>query len=312
MISKRLRQQQHNRLASRLNILLALLFVIVVLEGLLAGVTVWRNHTSSRQSLNPLHSTESHFYNENPEIELDPFSGEDESVNGHADRPAQLVIVIDDFGYFIDKKVEGFIGFPWPITLAVMPGLAQSKQIARLALENNKEVILHLPMEAVNPKLHREPYMITSDMSREKVAEVVSAAIRSVPGARGMNNHIGSLATQHESIMREVVRQCILHRLHILDSITHPKTVFYRVAREAGAPSAQRDIFLDHYSDEERIREELHRAVRLSRKRGRPVIAIGHVRSKTLKVLDAEAPALVEQGVSFLPLSAVTETEHIR
>ncbi len=311
MISKR-EQKQHKRLAARLNILLIVVFVAVLLEGILAGLTAWQKYSGDRNNEEQVYNSESYFYLENPHEQIDSFATSDELVNGEAAQLAQLVIVIDDFGYFLTEPAIDFIEFPWPLTLAVMPGLRLSEKIASLGIENDKEVIIHLPMEAVTPRLHQEPLMITSDMSREKVAEIMETAIRTVPGARGLNNHIGSLATQNSEIMDEVVRQCILHRLHILDSITHPKTVFYREAVRAGAPAARRDVFLDHYSDPERIKEELYRAVRLSRKRGRPVIAIGHVRANTFEVLDREAPLLVEQGVSFLPLSAVMEETETR
>ncbi len=54
--------------------------------------------------------------------------------------------MIDDLGQDV-KQAREILSLPGKITLAVMPGLPQSKKIAELARQNNREVLLHLPME---------------------------------------------------------------------------------------------------------------------------------------------------------------------
>ena len=54
--------------------------------------------------------------------------------------------MIDDLGQDI-KQAKEVLSLPGKVTLAVMPGLSQSKNIAELARQTGREVLLHLPME---------------------------------------------------------------------------------------------------------------------------------------------------------------------
>ena len=59
----------------------------------------------------------------------------------------QLAIVIDDLGYsFVNGKRS--IDLPGKVTVAILPFAPNSVGLAEYATLKNKEVIIHLPMQA--------------------------------------------------------------------------------------------------------------------------------------------------------------------
>ncbi len=65
-----------------------------------------------------------------------------------------------------------------------------------------------------------------------------------------------------------------------------------------GVPTARRNIFLDNEDNEEKIIEQLLKLAKKSEKSGY-AIGIGHVKPKTLFVLQEQIPILKKQGYEF-------------
>lgn len=117
----------------------------------------------------------------------------------------QVAIIIDDFGGNV-KGVDEFFESKIPITVAIMPFLDQSTLQAQLAHDLGLEVMIHLPLQ---PKKGKKSWLgpnpITNDLSLAEVKKRVVNAIESVPHAKGMNNHMGSLVVENEAIMRVII-----------------------------------------------------------------------------------------------------------
>lgn len=219
-----------------------------------------------------------------------------------------LAIVLDDFGNnWNSDVVQESLHFDGPLTIAVIPGLWASERIADTAHAAGKEVIAHIPMQPVGGNVHLEKRYLHSSMTPVEVDRFLDRAVDKVPWAIGMNNHMGSLATQDSLLMGRVAAWCGRHGWLILDSITHPATVLYREARRNGIPAAQRDFFLDHVTRERTIRKQLAKAVAVARKRNGPVVVIGHPHAATWAVLKTELPRLQQEGIQLLPLSRVVQ-----
>ena len=303
------------RLETRIDRLILLASVVVLLEVLLLAA-VWLGRVRvgpGRAAFPPARGGPILGYPEaGPELDT-PVPAE--SAPGRTTPPAPgrgpaLALIIDDFGnQWNTQAVQGILSLDIPLTVAVLPNLWASRRIALRAGMNGKEVVLHLPMEPNHRVRPLEPEYLHGGMPSGEVRAFLNAAAASVPGAVGLNNHMGSAATQDSALMGEVARWCAEHGWYILDSITHPASVLYSAAVSAGVPAARRDIFLDHTDEEEAIREALSRAVRLARHRGTPVRVIGHPRPATWRVLRREVPRLTrEEGVRWVLLSAAMET----
>lgn len=236
-------------------------------------------------------------------------SGEEASVS--RTRPVEpavigavgrIAIVIDDAGNR-PADVDGFAELGLPLTIAVLPQLPGTADAARRALDAGMEVILHLPLEAASGQWPG-PGTIFTSYSDTEIQSLVRANLESVPGAVGVNSHMGSLATADSRVMAAVSAEIARHGLYFLDSRTTAETVAAMEARRTGIPTLERSAFLDNSPDPGLIRDALLQAVSASP--GRDLILIGHAGTHTLPdVLARELPDLQARGWEIVPLSAL-------
>jgi uncharacterized protein len=217
----------------------------------------------------------------------------------------RIAIVIDDLGN--DREaVERIARWPFQVAGAVLPGLPGSAESARRLSASGKEVLLHLPMEPDGyPRIRPGPGVVLRADSDEKIAQTVADDLETVPGAVGVNNHMGSAATADPRVMRAVVRVLTARRLFLLDSRTTEATVARRIADEEALPAVSRKVFLDAVESEDAIERSFRDLVRKAKKDG-SALAIGHPHPATLAVLEQELPSLHSQGVELVTVAALT------
>jgi polysaccharide deacetylase 2 family uncharacterized protein YibQ len=217
----------------------------------------------------------------------------------------RIAIVIDDLGN--DREaVERIARWPFRVAGAVLPGLPGSAESARRLSASGKEVLLHLPMEPDGyPRIRPGPGVVLRADSDEKIAQTVADDLETVPGAVGVNNHMGSAATADPRVMRAVVRVLTARRLFLLDSRTTEATVARRIADEEALPAVSRKVFLDAVESEDAIERSFRDLVRKAKKDG-SALAIGHPHPATLAVLERELPSLHSQGVELVTVVALT------
>jgi polysaccharide deacetylase 2 family uncharacterized protein YibQ len=224
-------------------------------------------------------------------------------------RPFPLVkvaIVIDDMGYDMGKLRE-LLEVDAPITVAVLPHLKLSKEVALEAYANGTEVLLHLPME---PKdiMDNDPGKgaLLTGMADEEVLRELIKDLDAVPYLSGVNNHMGSKFTEDEELMRIVLEVIKQRDFYFLDSKTSDRSVAVKVARELGVRTASRTVFLDNMRDEGYIRGQVSELLSIAEKRGK-AIAIGHPYPETIAVLKEVVPAFENEGVELVRLSELVE-----
>src|SRR5208282_956332 len=138
----------------------------------------------------------------------------------------RLSLVIDDGGYQKGQPLETLYAFKVPVTLALIPSTEFGKELANEAPEKGVEVICHMPMEG-HEKFPKGAYpeYLNRGMSQEKVDQNLSAAFDLLPGAVGLNNHMGSLASENKKLMDAVCAFLGKRGLFFLDSRTTAQTV---------------------------------------------------------------------------------------
>ncbi len=212
---------------------------------------------------------------------------------------ALAAIVIDDLGNEL-APAERIAGWKEPVAGAVLPGVAFSAAAARALERGGKEVLLHLPMEPAGyPKVRPGPGVILRAQSDDEIVRILDADLATVPGAVGVNNHMGSVATADLRVMRVVARVLAARGLFFLDSRTTDATVAEKTAEEASVPSVSRRVFLDDVETAPAIRRQLAELVRRAREEG-SAVAIGHPHAVTLGVLEEEMPGLASKGVKLV------------
>lgn len=216
----------------------------------------------------------------------------------------RLAIIIDDMGPDI-RKLKELLEVGGDVTVAVMPDMRDSARIAALASSKGLDVIVHMPMEPKEAGSH-DPGdgALLVAMTPGEIRARVEEGLKRVPGAIGMNNHMGSKFTEDSGGMREVLKVVKKKEMLFVDSRTTANSVAGRMARELGVPSADRNVFLDNTRDVAYILGQLNEAVRQAKKNGRAV-AIGHPYPETIRALKEAVPALASQGVDVVGVSEV-------
>ena len=214
--------------------------------------------------------------------------------------------MIDDLGN--DRgALERIAAWRYAVAGAVLPGLADSAAAARHLARSGKEVLLHLPMEPDGyPGVKPGPGVVLRSDSDERIAQIVAEDLESVPGAVGVNNHMGSAATADPRVMRAVVRVLADRGLFLLDSRTTEASVARRVAEEISLPAVSRRVFLDSVPSAAAIDRSFRELLERARKDG-TAIAIGHPYPETMAMLERELPKLEEKGVTLVRVKTLLE-----
>jgi hypothetical protein len=207
-------------------------------------------------------------------------------VAAPAGEAARLSVVIDDAGYNLDQ-LEPFLELPFPVTIAVLPGLPYSEETARRARGAGKEVILHQPMEARGGNA-TGPGAIRLDHTDREIRAILKENLQSVPGAIGVNNHMGSAATADRRVMESVFGYLHEWSLFFLDSRTTTRTVAGDLAKDYGIGFLERDVFLDNERSRAYMESAVAEGIRTAETRGSAVL-IGHVSSQKLASVLREA-----------------------
>jgi polysaccharide deacetylase 2 family uncharacterized protein YibQ len=212
----------------------------------------------------------------------------------------RVALVIDDLGRTVED-LPALERLGVPVTYAVLPYQEQTAEVVSELRRRGAEILLHLPMEPKNGE-DPGPGALRRGMSDEELREKTLAALRSVPGAVGVNNHMGSGLSAEEGPMATILGVLGERGLFFLDSRTSAESVGYSLARELGIPAAERQVFLDGEPTREAIQSQFQRLLGLARAHG-SAIAIGHPHPETLAVLEQEVPKARDDGYEFVPVS---------
>jgi polysaccharide deacetylase 2 family uncharacterized protein YibQ len=230
------------------------------------------------------------------------------AAQGSTEPQPRIAIIIDDLGYQLEAGRRA-IQLPGPVTFAVLPGTPHSRRLAGFAHDRGKEVLMHLPLEAVNYEGPAEPGGVTLDMSHDVFRATFASAIETVPYAVGVSSHRGSLLTRHPGHMTWLMREISARDgLFFIDSYTTPESIALKVAAEEGVSATRRDVFLDHDRSVEAVARELERLKAMARHNGHAV-AIGHPFPETLQVLERELPKLAAEGIELVTISALLHAQ---
>lgn len=220
---------------------------------------------------------------------------------------AQLVFVFDDGGQNL-AHLEKFMELPFPITVAVLPQIAHSKEAADRIRKSGNEVMLHQPMQALNKNVNPGPGAITPNMDENQIISTLFQNINELGPIAGMNNHEGSAITADAEKMSTILKFASESGLFFLDSRTNVDTKVPYVASELGYSYYERNIFLDNEKDPSKKRSdilnEINKGLALANKNG-VVIMIGHIWSADVLpgILKEIYPELVQKGYTFSTVS---------
>jgi hypothetical protein len=213
-------------------------------------------------------------------------------------KAARASIVIDDLGPDLEIA-KRFASLPIRLTFSVLPHQAHSREIAELAHLKGLEVMLHLPMEPLDPNVNPGKGALLLSMSGDEIRRNIKAALDTSPYFDGVNNHMGSRMTRDAGTMKIVLRELKARDLFFLDSMTTGESKGWRVARELKMSTLKRDIFLDDNPAAWAIRSQIARLAKIAKVKG-AALAIGHPREATLRSLMDASGYFREQGIEIV------------
>lgn len=207
-----------------------------------------------------------------------------ESVSLKEEPTHQVAIIIDDMGYSLEA-IHEICSFQKPLTVSILPFSPLAQETARIAHQNNLEVMLHLPLESISSNEENDiAGLIHSQMSEEEIRRTTYTDIEQVPYIKGVNNHMGSKITPNETFMNIILGIIKDRNLFFIDSRTSIKTIAYTVAQRMKIPSAYRHVFLDGEIQEDYIKGQLIELFRRAQ-RNEKAVGIAHPTDVTLRVL---------------------------
>lgn len=222
-------------------------------------------------------------------------------------RGGKVVIIIDDMGMSHDLSQQT-IDLPAPLTLAFLPYAPNLESMTERAHKKGHELMIHMPMEPMNPDLDVGSIALLDDMTEAQLQEAMEKAFNSFDHYVGINNHMGSRLTQNEQAMHVVMNELARRGLLFVDSKTISTSVAGKLAAQHGLDYAERDVFLDHENTDEFVADALQRLEHIARQKGY-AIAIGHPKKVTVNGLKKWLPTLASKGLTVVPVSAVVKND---
>lgn len=219
-----------------------------------------------------------------------------------AGRPI-VAVVLDDLG--LDRaRTAAAIRLPGTLTLSFMTYAQDLPQQTEAARRAGHELLLHVPMEAIDRREDPGPHALYTSLSRAAILDRLRWGLDRFSGYVGINNHMGSRFTADARAMAPVMAELQARGLVFLDSRTTARSTGIELAAADGVPHAARDVFLDDDLAPAAIERQLALLERLAKRHG-SAVAIGHAHDPTLAALAAWLPTLPAKGLMLEPVSAV-------
>jgi polysaccharide deacetylase 2 family uncharacterized protein YibQ len=225
-------------------------------------------------------------------------------------RLLRAAIVIDDVGNDVEAARK-LLALDYPLTFSVLPYLRYTEVSAQEAHRSGHEVMLHLPMEP-EPSGHPSPGKgaILVGMNAAQVRTVVEKDLEAVPYVAGVNNHMGSRATQDAALMAEVMKTLAGRRLYFIDSRTTVASVALEAARLERLPAFYRTVFLDDTATVPYTLGKL-REFRHTVEQEGVALAIGHPHATTITALEKFLAEFERADIELVPPSQIVRLPEI-
>lgn len=217
------------------------------------------------------------------------------------DHRGDIVLIIDDLG-FDGQPLDRLMALDPNLNCSILPNGTRAAEFAERLHARGFEILCHLPMQPVGGERPGRNAILTS-MDDQEIARVTRENIEAIPHARGVNNHMGSLATSDRRVMTSVLG-ALPDGMYFVDSRTGGSSIAAQVAREMNVRTATRNVFLDDVVTENAVRKQLAALAAAAESRG-TAVGIGHPHAATLRVLAEDLPKLKARGFRLVRASAV-------
>jgi polysaccharide deacetylase 2 family uncharacterized protein YibQ len=222
-------------------------------------------------------------------------------ANPCPEKNPQIAVIIDDIG-FSESRLDSFLKIGAPFTFSILPKLPMSSFLAEKIHCEGYEVMLHQPMEPLDPSIDPGPGALYVKDPPDMIIDIIKQNISETPYVTGINNHMGSLFTACGTEMKEALSVVRDEGLFFVDSLTTNRSTGYNTAKTMNISAVRRNVFIDNIQDETFIHLQLEKLKRLALKHGY-AIGIGHPFPETAKMLDLFFQEIKTTNISMVHIS---------
>ncbi len=215
----------------------------------------------------------------------------------------KIAIIIDDIG-FSEERLNEFLDIGAFLTFSVLPRLPMSATLAEKIHRYGYEIMLHQPMEPLDPSIDPGPGALYVEDPVDKITGTIKENIAETPYVTGINNHMGSRFTACGNEMKEALTVVREKGLFFVDSLTTNRSTGYRTARTMNISAARRNIFLDNVQDETHIAMQLENLKGLAQLFGHAT-GIGHPFPETARAVRDFSNKIRSTDISLVPVSTL-------
>ncbi len=207
----------------------------------------------------------------------------------------KLAIILDDVS--VRSQVAAIKKLNLPLTMSFLPPSKNRPNSAKLASKEDFYMV-HLPMEA-NNFTKEEPFTLRITDSKSEIRDMVKKIKKLFPRVSYINNHTGSKFTSNEKAVNRLITVLNKNHINFIDSRTTAQTKVPKVMKSFGLKYISRDVFLDHQSDKKYIKNQIKKAIEVSKEYG-SAIAIGHPHKNTLLAIDESKALFADVELVFI------------
>jgi polysaccharide deacetylase 2 family uncharacterized protein YibQ len=231
----------------------------------------------------------------------------DKKLYAQKSTPRTIAIVVDDFGAIGGDLLDGFMAVDKDVCFAIFPDEDNSVLTMQRATAQGRETLIHVPMEPIGyPKVNPGKNAIFMQYDAATIDKMLSRFIKQLPDCEGINNHMGSLATTDEDLMRSVMTSLKKHNKFFLDSRTSNVSVAYATAQKAHLRAFRNEMFLDSPNiSQSTLDAKFKQILELSATQS-SIIVITHCHNKEkLQYLNNFISRIKSAGFTIVPLSKI-------
>lgn len=206
------------------------------------------------------------------------------------ERVPKAAIIIDDMGNNLQIG-RALLALDLNLTYSFLPHSPFCEKLLSAASQTGRTVMLHVPLEPLDPEKDPGAGAIHVGDSRTRMAELFAGHMAAVPYAVGVNNHMGSRFTEDQRAMDGLAKIIGEHHLFFIDSLTSNNSKAMTAVGARGIPAAERDIFIDNQRTVGAVCSRIKELTEIAVRKG-TAIGIGHPYPETLQALSRCAPDL--------------------
>lgn len=217
-----------------------------------------------------------------------------------------IAIIIDDAGLNYSRLRRLMDISKDPLNIAFLPYGNNLQEQVNLSIENNYQVLVHLPMEPFDKTQNPGPNALTINISQSELYRRLDWNLKQFTGYIGVNNHMGSRFTSDRNSVISFLKEIKKRNLLFLDSHTSSTSKVYSVAKDLNIVTLKRDIFIDNDLSVEKILNQLKKLETISNERGY-AIGIGHLQNLTIDALSIWIPKVKEKGFLLVGIDKIAK-----